>query len=61
MPDHEQIGDVTPYSLAQTDLIIQLCSTKDFVNRWVPENTLQPDEDEVIEKLSKKQKEASAK
>ena len=57
MPDHEQIGDVTPYSLAQTDLIIQLCSTKDFVNRWVLENTLQPDEDEVIEKLSKKQKE----
>jgi Dyp-type peroxidase family len=57
MPDHEQIGDVTPYSLAQTDLIIQLCSTKDFVNRWVLENTLQPDEDEVIEKLLKKQKE----
>ena len=57
MPDHEQIGDITPYSLAQTDLIIQLCSTKDFVNRWVLENTLQPDEDEVIEKLSKKQKE----
>jgi Dyp-type peroxidase family len=57
MPDHEQLGDITPYSLAQTDLIIQLCSTKDFVNRWVLENTLQPDEDEVIEKLLKKQKE----
>jgi Dyp-type peroxidase family len=57
MPDHEQLGDITPYSLAQTDLIIQLCSTKDFVNRWVLENTLQPDKDEVIVKLLKKQKE----
>ena len=57
MPDHKELGDVTPYSLAQTDLIIQLCSTKDFINRWVLENTLQPDDDEVIEKLLKKQKE----
>jgi Dyp-type peroxidase family len=57
MPDHEELGDVTPYSLAQTDMIIQLGSTTDFVNRWVLENTLQPDNDEAIEKLLKKQKE----
>jgi Dyp-type peroxidase family len=38
MPDHVGLGDVTPYSLAQTDLIIQLGSTSDFVNRWVFEN-----------------------
>jgi Dyp-type peroxidase family len=57
MPDHEKLGDITQYSLAQTDIIIQLGSTKDFVNRWVLENTLQPDEDEIIEKLLKKQKE----
>jgi hypothetical protein len=55
MPDHEKLGDVTPYILAQTDMIIQLGSTKDFVNRWVLENTLQQDDDESIEKLLKKQ------
>ena len=42
MPSHPELGDPTPYSLAQTDLIIQLGSTKDFINRWVLENTLQP-------------------
>jgi Dyp-type peroxidase family len=57
MPDHEELGDVTPYILGQTDMILQLGSTKDFVNRWVLENTVQPDEDELIEKLLKKQKE----
>jgi len=57
MPDHDQLGDVTPYSMSQTDLIIQLRSSKDFVNRWVLENTVQPDiDDEVIEKLLKKQR-----
>jgi Dyp-type peroxidase family len=56
MPDHDNLGDVIPYSLGQTDIIIQLASTKDFVNRWVLENNLQPDiEDEPLEKLLKKQ------
>ena len=55
MPDHDELGDVTPYSLGQTDMIIQLGSTKDFVNLWVLENSVQPDEDEPVEKLLKKQ------
>jgi Dyp-type peroxidase family len=42
MPDHEELGDVTPYSLGQTDMIIQLGSSSDFVNRWSLENVLQP-------------------
>lgn len=41
MPDHVGLGDVTPYSLGQTDLIIQLGSTSDFVNRWVFENKIE--------------------
>jgi Dyp-type peroxidase family len=42
MPDHLSLGDVTPYRLSQTDLIIQLGATKDFVNRWVLENNVEP-------------------
>ena len=38
MPNHLGLGDVVRYSLPQTDLIIQLGSTSDFVNRWVFEN-----------------------
>jgi Dyp-type peroxidase family len=45
MPDHNGLGDPTPYSMGQTDLIIQLGSSKDFVNRWVLENSIQPPED----------------
>jgi Dyp-type peroxidase family len=45
MPDHNGLGDPTPYSMGQTDLIVQLCSSKDFVNRWVLENSIQPPED----------------
>ena len=41
MPDHVGLRDVTPYSLAQTDVIIQLASTSDFVNRWVFENKIE--------------------
>jgi len=41
MPDHFGLGDMTPYSLAQTDLIIQLGSNSDIVNRWVFENKLE--------------------
>lgn len=45
MPDHIGLGDQSPYSLAQTDLLIQIGSTADHINRWVLENTLQaPDE-----------------
>jgi Dyp-type peroxidase family len=42
MPDHTGLGDIAPYSLSQTDLIIQLGSTNDFINRWVLENAVQP-------------------
>jgi Dyp-type peroxidase family len=42
MPDHAGLGDVTPYSLGQTDLILQLGSSRAFVNRWVLENTFEP-------------------
>jgi Dyp-type peroxidase family len=45
MPDHVGLGDVTPYSLAQTDLIIQLASSSDFVNRWVFENKIESQEE----------------
>ncbi len=41
MPDHFGLDDITPYSLAQTDLIIQLGSSSDTVNRWVFENKLE--------------------
>lgn len=40
MPDNFGLGDPTPYTLAQTDLIIQLGSKSDFVNRWIYENNL---------------------
>ena len=44
MPDHAGLGDPTPYSLVQTDVIIQIASSEDYVNRWVIENTLQADQ-----------------
>ena len=44
MPDNTGLGDVIPYSLAQTDLIIQIGSTSDFVNRWVFENRIESKE-----------------
>ena len=44
MPDHTELGDPTPYSLAQTDVIIQIASSQDYINRWVLENTLQADQ-----------------
>lgn len=49
MPDHNGLGDPTPYTMSQTDLIIQLGSSNDFVNHWVLENSIQPpDETEGI-------------
>jgi Dyp-type peroxidase family len=55
MPDHFGLGDVTPYSLAQTDLIIQLGSISDDVNRSVFENKLesQKEGDDYKSKLNK--------
>jgi hypothetical protein len=39
MDDHSTLGDPSPFSLAQTDLIIQLGSTQGHINRWILENT----------------------
>ena len=44
MPDHTGLGDPTPFSLAQTDIIIQIASSQAHINRWVLENTLQADQ-----------------
>jgi Dyp-type peroxidase family len=38
MPGYTELGDPSPYVLAQTDMILQLASTRDYVNRWVLEN-----------------------
>jgi Dyp-type peroxidase family len=35
MPNHVELGDPTPYSLKQTDFMIQLGSSNEDVNRWV--------------------------
>ena len=35
MPTHSELGDPEPYVFTQTDMIVQLCSNRDFVNRWV--------------------------
>ena len=35
MPDHAELGDSVPYVFNQTDMIVQVCSTNDYVNRWV--------------------------
>jgi deferrochelatase/peroxidase EfeB len=55
MPDHTGLGDPTPYSLGQTDLIIQLGSSSDFVSRWVLENSIQLNEISTIQKASRLQ------
>lgn len=39
MPDHLTLGDWMPYSLPQTDFVIQLGSSDDYVNRWVYHNS----------------------
>lgn len=44
MPDNTVLLDPAPYVLGQTDLIIQLGSSQDFINRWVLENALEPHE-----------------
>jgi Dyp-type peroxidase family len=35
MPGHADLGDPSQYVYTQSDLIVQICSTTDFVNRWV--------------------------
>lgn len=35
MPDHAELGDLVPYVFTQTDMIVQICSADDYVNRWV--------------------------
>jgi Dyp-type peroxidase family len=35
MPLHVDLGDPAQYLFTQTDIILQLCSMMDFVNRWV--------------------------
>jgi Dyp-type peroxidase family len=42
MPNNLGLGDVARYSLVQTDMILQLGSTNDFVNRWIFENDYRP-------------------
>jgi Dyp-type peroxidase family len=39
MPSNVELGDLTPYSLLQTDFIIQLGAKADYVNRWVFQNS----------------------
>jgi Dyp-type peroxidase family len=38
MPNNLFLHDAVPYSLSQTDLILQLCSTQEYVNKWVLSN-----------------------
>jgi Dyp-type peroxidase family len=38
MPSFSELGDAVPYSLLQTDFIIQLGAQDDYVNRWVFQN-----------------------
>jgi Dyp-type peroxidase family len=38
MPIHSELGDTIPYSLQQTDFIIQLGADDDYINRWVFQN-----------------------
>jgi Dyp-type peroxidase family len=41
MPSSSELGDPSPYDLSQTDIILQLASNKDYVNRWVLENAFE--------------------
>jgi Dyp-type peroxidase family len=47
MPNSDEMGDPVPYTLRQTDFIIQLGSNVDYVNRWVYQNST-----DIIEKES---------
>jgi Dyp-type peroxidase family len=49
MPGYLELGDVVPYSLSQTDFIIQLGSEEDYINRWIFQNQVG-----IIEKKSER-------
>jgi len=38
MPNYSKLGDIAPYTLQQTDFIIQLGASDDYINRWVFHN-----------------------
>ena len=57
MPNHAGLGDVARYSLSQTDLIVQLGSTSDFINRWIFENDYRPHSEYSELKRNKKAQE----
>jgi Dyp-type peroxidase family len=46
MPNYSELGDLTPYTLQQTDFIIQLGANDYDVNRWVFQNRTGPVEKE---------------
>jgi Dyp-type peroxidase family len=37
MPNHLELGDPLAYTLRQTDILIQLASSSDYINRWIYE------------------------
>lgn len=39
MPNNIGLGDLQPYSLLQTDFLIQLGSNSEYVNRWIFQNS----------------------
>ena len=39
MPDYSTLGDMVPYTLQQTDFIIQIGSNHDYLNSWLFQNT----------------------
>jgi Dyp-type peroxidase family len=52
MPDHIGLGDIVPYTLRQTDMIIQIGSTSYFANRWVLNGEHYPLPANMIKKYS---------
>jgi Dyp-type peroxidase family len=40
MPDYSELADTVPYSLLQTDFIVQLGAEEDYINRWVFQNQI---------------------
>jgi Dyp-type peroxidase family len=53
MPSASQLGELSPYSMSQSDLVLQLGSSDDFINRWVLENSPPPvieseDADDIV-------------
>jgi Dyp-type peroxidase family len=40
LPDYSELADPVPYTLLQTDFIIQLGAREDYINRWVFQNQI---------------------